>query len=122
MHKFAALALILATVVAFPTTAEAKKRPTISTGEQCFYDTGTLIDIGEGPIVSCCYDDGCWICNRDYTDCAWDGKYRTLHLRKTFTRDSAGMDAGAEGGSSKPPTQSLDTSKFERGGALEFDR
>jgi hypothetical protein len=40
MHKFAALALILATVVAFPTMAEAK------------------IDIAEGPIVSCCYDDG----------------------------------------------------------------
>jgi hypothetical protein len=32
------------------------------------------------------------------------------------------MDAGAEGGNSKPPTQSLDTSKFERGGTLEFDR
>ncbi len=69
-------AAILALVTATP--SEAKRRPTIGgyAGE-CFQDPET--DKGgygpghwDEPITYCCYDDGCWICNRAQADCVWD--------------------------------------------------
>ena len=81
MTKLAALALILATLAAFPTTADAKNRPTVDHGDgtDCFFDPDADASFDDGLIVSCCYDDGCWICEKNPgQNCTWDPKYRTI--------------------------------------------
>ncbi len=66
-------AAILALVTATP--SEAKRRPTIDTADRCIGGAG---DKGCGGLICyCCYDDGCWICDKDYGHCTWDDKYRT---------------------------------------------
>jgi hypothetical protein len=51
-----------------------KRRPTISTPQQCTIDAvGGQADLGcEGAICWCCYSDGCYICNSSGADCVWD--------------------------------------------------
>jgi hypothetical protein len=83
MNKLAALVLILATFAAVPSGAEAKMRPTVTGGSaiDCFNDMDTEPDYSDGIIVSCCYDDGCWICEKNPgQNCVWDPKYRTVPL------------------------------------------
>jgi hypothetical protein len=64
----------LSAVVAAP-FAEAKPRPTVSTVGDCFNDPDVQYDC-DGTLCSCCYDDGCWICNAGTpSDCEWEGKY-----------------------------------------------
>ena len=83
MHKLFALALIVVTLAAFPSGAEAKMRPTVDKdgAMDCFADPDTDSDYPDGVIVSCCYDDGCWICeNAAGQNCVWDPKYRVAPL------------------------------------------
>jgi hypothetical protein len=81
MNRLAASALILVALLAFPSGAEAKMRPTVDGGSaiDCFNDMDTDPDYSEGIIVSCCYDDGCWICEHaPGENCVWDSKYRVI--------------------------------------------
>lgn len=82
MNKLATLAFILTALAAFPTAADAKPRPTVdqSDGSDCFADPDADIDYpdGQGAIMSCCYDDGCWICSSVKNDCTWDPSYRVM--------------------------------------------
>jgi hypothetical protein len=83
MNKLAALTLILATLSAFsPSAADAKPRPTVDDGPlSCFADPDSDTDFPDGIIVSCCYDDGCWICeNNAGQNCVWDPKYRMVPM------------------------------------------
>jgi hypothetical protein len=56
------------------------RRPTIDDEENCRIGCGGngCGEHGcEGLLCWCCYDDGCWICNRaGQRDCAWDPAYR----------------------------------------------
>ena len=64
---------ILALVMSTP--SEAKPRPTVDSSDICW--NGGSSDKGCGGLICyCCYDDGCWICNKDTYDCVWDGSYR----------------------------------------------
>jgi hypothetical protein len=81
MNKLVILALVLSTFAAFPSVADAKNRPTVDsdTGLDCFLDPDADPDLGDGVIVSCCYDDGCWICEHNPgQNCVWDPKYRSM--------------------------------------------
>lgn len=83
MNKLAALTLILTTLAALPVdTAQARNRPTVDDGMglDCFLDPDADVDMDEGStIVSCCYDDGCWICEHaPGENCVWDSKYRVI--------------------------------------------
>jgi len=52
-----------------------KPRPAVDSPSICW--TGGSSDNGcGGPICYCCYDEGCWICNKDTYDCVWDSSYR----------------------------------------------
>jgi hypothetical protein len=74
----------LGLVVGTATNTHAKNRPTVSTVLECFEDSSTSISYADNGelISSCCYDDGCWICNAyqdqngdtvtDLDDCVWD--------------------------------------------------
>src|SRR5262245_31261249 len=63
----------LVSVAAVPSEAN-KRRPTISSAKQCTLDAtaGEATVWCEGLICSCCYFDGCYICNKDGADCVWD--------------------------------------------------
>lgn len=82
MNKLATLALILTTLAALPVDiAHAKPRPTVDHGDgtDCFFDPDSDTNYDDGLIVSCCYDDGCWICEKNPgQNCVWDPKYRTM--------------------------------------------
>lgn len=81
MNKLAILALMLSTLTAFPSVADAKPRPTVDdgTGVDCFFDPDADVNWDDGLIVSCCYDDGCWICDKNAgQNCVWDPKYRMI--------------------------------------------
>jgi hypothetical protein len=45
-----------------------------------------------GLICSCCYDDGCFICNTTYDDCVWEGKSRSLLKTPTGDLPQIGID------------------------------
>jgi hypothetical protein len=63
---------VLMLVMATPSEA-LKRRPTVSKAHDCIADAGDGSDTScEGAICSCCYSDGCWICNAEYKDCVWD--------------------------------------------------
>jgi hypothetical protein len=57
-----------------------RRRPTFDNPSVCFGGAGE--SSCDGVICSCCYDDGCWICD-DWSDfgeglvanCVWDDKY-----------------------------------------------
>jgi hypothetical protein len=63
------------------------RRPTIDSAGDCFYGcggTGCGVHEGckreNGPICSCCYSDGCWICQQypgtdNPTLCEWEDAY-----------------------------------------------
>ena len=94
--RFVLLFGALFTAVA-PSFAEAKNRPTVSTVGDCFNDPEIQYDC-DGTLCSCCYDDGCWICNAGTpSDCEWEGRYR---LRGT-TGDRPDISPG------KPPKPKL---------------
>jgi len=70
-----ALLAALALAIAGPTPGYAdKRRPTISTPKQCTIDAvgGQATLSCDGLICSCCYSDGCYICDKDGKDCVWD--------------------------------------------------
>lgn len=61
--------------LAMATPSEAKPRPTVDSSDICW--GGASSDKGCGGLICwCCYDEGCWICNKDTYDCVWDGSYR----------------------------------------------
>ena len=96
MNKLATLALILAALAAFPSAADAKPRPTVdqSDGSDCFADPDADVDYpppGESAIMSCCYDDGCWICSTVKSDCVWDPKYRVMQPTGDLTVKPGGI-------------------------------
>ena len=84
--------LLLATAAAGVSTGK-DTRPTVSTAEACFNSRPSECS---GPICSCCYEDGCWICAShdtdvsetdegriaDFDDCTWDPKARKGELPK----------------------------------------
>lgn len=80
--------LVAAILVAGVSAAKEKKRPTVSTAEDCFNDPDQASECS-GAICHCCYEDGCWICRShdtdlteggnpiaDFDDCVWDPKAR----------------------------------------------
>jgi hypothetical protein len=79
--------VILAAVIAVCFASDlvhAKNRPTVDdpTGADCWLDSDADQDCS-GNICSCCYDNGCWICNNIVVhpgsqDCHWDPAYRRL--------------------------------------------
>ena len=70
-------AAVLALVTATP--SEAKPRPPVFDIDDC---TGSTANKGcEGAICHCCYDDGCYICDRNWSGCTWDPKYPGLKSR-----------------------------------------
>jgi hypothetical protein len=56
------------------------RRPTVDNQWICFQGAGE--HSCDGLLCTCCYDDGCWICD-NYggldipTNCVWDDSYRT---------------------------------------------
>ena len=70
----AAMVAALFVIVALAQSQADKRRPTISTPQQCTKDAtaGQATVWCEGLICSCCYSDGCYICNKDGGDCVWD--------------------------------------------------
>jgi hypothetical protein len=72
------MVLVVSTAAFTPLAAEAKNRPAIDEdGEYCWADpeadhSGWYDD---GEIKSCCWDDGCWICDSEGYNCVWDPKY-----------------------------------------------
>jgi hypothetical protein len=81
-------ALMLAIAAAGVSGAKEKRRPTVSTAEDCFNDPDQVSEC-TGAICHCCYEDGCWICAShgtdlteggnpiaDLDDCVWDPKAR----------------------------------------------
>jgi hypothetical protein len=99
MNKLAALTLILTTLAALPVdTAQARNRPTVDDGKglDCFLDPDADVDMDEGStIVSCCYDDGCWICeNNAGENCEWDPKYRVMIPLGDLTMKPDGIKPG----------------------------
>jgi hypothetical protein len=68
---------IVATVGLLAGSAPAlalSRSPTISSPKQCTVDAvaGKADLWCEGAICSCCYSDGCFICNSQGSDCVWD--------------------------------------------------
>jgi hypothetical protein len=55
------------------------RRPTVDSPASCFGGAGDVdCSEGGGLICSCCYDDGCWICDNWFgipANCVWDDKY-----------------------------------------------
>jgi hypothetical protein len=88
MHKLALAVFAFAALSSLSITgAEAKNRPTVDdgTGIDCFLDPDGDTDYGD-TIVSCCYDDGCWICERSPgQNCVWDPKYRLIKPQRDLT-------------------------------------
>ena len=77
-----AIAAILTLVMSTPSSA-LKPRPTVDSADVCW---GRSTDKGcEGLICYCCYNEGCYICNKDTYDCVWDGSYRIFKRLKTMT-------------------------------------
>jgi hypothetical protein len=75
MQKSLGFTIAAVLIVFLSAPSEAKKRPTVDSSDVCW--NGGSSDKGcEGLICYCCYDEGCWICNKDTYDCVWDGSYR----------------------------------------------
>ena len=94
MNKLAVITLTLTTLAAFsPSAADARPRPTVDDGAMtCFTDLDSDVDMSDGIIVSCCYDDGCWICERQPgQNCTWDPKYRTIQPMGDLTVNPGGI-------------------------------
>lgn len=88
--------ILYMTVVALPallvasTSADAlDRRPTISSPKQCTLDAtaGKATVWCEGLICSCCYSDGCYICDSQGNDCVWDAS-------RSYTRVPVTPDLG----------------------------
>jgi hypothetical protein len=116
----------LGLVVGTASNTHAKNRPTVSTAEDCFGDPSAnnyWADDGE-LISSCCYDDGCWICNAyqdengdtvtDLDDCVWD-QSTAMPVRR-YPVPTVGSLPGAMTGN--PPKITV-VPIPPRGGALE---
>lgn len=94
-----AMAAILALGISTP--SEAKPRPTVDSADICW--NGSPTDKGCGGLICyCCYDDGCWICNKDTYDCVWDDSYRADKQPKA-TDIAPPPPAGIKPPWSKPP-------------------
>jgi len=82
MNSLIRVALAVTAMTALSIEApQAKPRPTVdeANGDTCWTDPTTDKDIPTdgGRIMSCCYDDGCWICGVDVgpaDDCVWEQK------------------------------------------------
>lgn len=95
-----AMAAILALVMSTP--SEAKSRPTVDSSEIC-WNVGSSDKGCEGLICYCCYNEGCWICNKDTYDCVWDPYYRDDKQPKGMTVIVPSHPAGIKPPWSKPP-------------------
>lgn len=43
----------------------------------CIAAPDTEVDDDPGSLIfSCCYADGCWICDNHWSNCVWDAAYR----------------------------------------------
>jgi hypothetical protein len=83
---FAAASLALVTAA----PSEARPRPTIFSIDDCTGQAGSGKGC-EGAICYCCYDDGCYICNRQWSDCTWDPKYPGLKSRGVTRPGTGGV-------------------------------
>jgi len=92
-------AAILALVT--PTPSEALKRGSYVDITDCLENSSDH-SCG-GAICSCCFSDGCWICNNEYKDCTWDPAYK----RQKGTTGVSSPPAGIKPPSSKPPKGSI---------------
>jgi hypothetical protein len=67
------------------------RRPTISRPRDCFNDPTTDKECSEGGglLCTCCYSDGCWICDNWFgisANCTWDGSYRRFLIGRSIGR------------------------------------
>ena len=99
------------------TTTEARKRPTVGGPDAC-----PTYDCEGGIICSCCFDDGCWICDANpqysgielpiWNTCEWEPAFRKT--RKGFTIIPPGggvLDPG-------PPVTNTRPYSVPRGGGV----
>jgi hypothetical protein len=85
-------------------TSEARKRPTVGGPDACIG-----YDCEGGLICSCCYDDGCWICDAlapgsslpGWQNCEWDPAFRKKGVTK-ISPGSGVLDPGT--GNPRPPS------------------
>jgi hypothetical protein len=75
MRKSVTFAIAASLAVLMSSPIAAKPRPTVGDADTC-WDGGSADKGCEGLICYCCYDEGCYICNKDTRDCVWDGSYR----------------------------------------------
>ena len=70
------LPIALTGAVAASPAAALNPRPTVDSPSACFGEEKGEVDC-DGTLCSCCYNDGCWICNAGTpADCTWDPAYR----------------------------------------------
>jgi hypothetical protein len=67
--KAAIAAAALMLLGADPSVAAPKWQPGDKSAEDCIYEGRQECD---DLICSCCFDNGCWICNDELEDCVWD--------------------------------------------------
>ena len=95
------MAALSAFVAATPSAA-LERRPTISTAESCVTDDafGRSNWDCDGSICSCCYSDGCWICDGEATgsgfgDCVWEQAFRPGGAKPPFGGTDGVLDPNA---------------------------
>ena len=67
------------------------RRPTVGGPHECFKDATTDKECSEGGglLCSCCYSDGCWICDNWFgmpANCTWDDSYRSVLIGRGIGR------------------------------------
>jgi hypothetical protein len=86
MRMFLALAMLAAACAATP--AASADRPTGGFDRAHCLRAGKVVGPQTGTPLTCCYDDGCWICGQGWQGCKWKAGSASLDLR-------GGMDSPA---------------------------
>jgi hypothetical protein len=96
MRMFLALAMLAAVCAATP--ASSGDRPTGGFDRADCLRAGKVVGPQTGAPLTCCYDDGCWICGQGWQGCKWKAGSASLDPRGGMGSPATGSAApGAHG-------------------------